>query len=121
MRSDNVGASLIYAATYNGEQDVWFLRIGDYDCNGNGVGDSADIAGGTSMDINGDGNPDECECIGDMNGDFVVDLNDLTTFLAAFGSCTGQPNFNARADIDHDGCVTLSDLSAFLSSFGRTC
>jgi Neuraminidase (sialidase) len=28
MLSDNSGASLAYAATFNGEQDVYFLRIG---------------------------------------------------------------------------------------------
>ena len=44
MVSDPVGADLAYAATYNGEQDVWFLRIGDYDCNANGIGDAVDVA-----------------------------------------------------------------------------
>jgi hypothetical protein len=121
MRSDNVGASLAYAATYNGEQDVWFKRIGDYDCNGNGVGDLDDIAGGTSSDVNGNGNPDECECLGDMNGDGTINLADLASFLAAFGSCTGQPAFNAAADINADGCVTLNDLAVLLSNFGRNC
>ena len=61
MVSDVVGANLAYAATYNGEEDVWILRIGDYDCNGNGIGDAVDIASGTSLDLNGNGIPDECE------------------------------------------------------------
>jgi hypothetical protein len=61
MISDRVGANLAYAATFNGEQDVWFLRIGDYDCNGNGVGDATDIATGTSTDWNHNGIPDTCE------------------------------------------------------------
>jgi hypothetical protein len=30
MISDNAGANLAYAATFNGEQDVWFMRIGDF-------------------------------------------------------------------------------------------
>jgi len=59
--SDAVGANLTYPATFNGEQDVWFLRIGDYDCNGNGIGDAQDIAAGTSTDWNGNGRPDTCE------------------------------------------------------------
>lgn len=59
--SDRVGANLAWSATFNGEQDVWFLRIGDYDCNGNGVGDSLDIATGTSTDWNQNGIPDPCE------------------------------------------------------------
>ncbi len=63
MVSDLVGADLAYAATFNGEQDVYYLRIGDYDCNINGVGDLEDIAGGTSTDSDLDGIPDECEVI----------------------------------------------------------
>jgi hypothetical protein len=61
MVSDAVGANVAYPATFNGEQDVWFLRIGDYDCNGNGVGDAQDIAAGTATDWNGNGRPDACE------------------------------------------------------------
>jgi len=61
MVSDSVGADMAYAATFNGEQDVYYPRIGDYDCNINGVGDQDDIAGGTSFDLNLNGIPDECE------------------------------------------------------------
>jgi hypothetical protein len=61
MISDNVGANLAWAATFNGEEDIWFLRIGDYDCNGNGRGDLSDVATGTSLDENANGIPDECE------------------------------------------------------------
>jgi len=61
MVSDNVGANLAWAATFNGEQDVWFTRIGDFDCNGNGIADLSDIATGHSADINTNGIPDECE------------------------------------------------------------
>jgi len=59
--SDRVGANVAYAATFNGEQDIWFLRIGDYDCNGNGVGDKFDVAAHTSTDWNANQIPDECE------------------------------------------------------------
>jgi hypothetical protein len=61
MISDRVGAHLAWAATFNGEQDVYYLRIGDYDCNNNGVGDMIDIGLGSSPDSNGNGIPDECE------------------------------------------------------------
>jgi hypothetical protein len=61
MISDDVGAHVAWAATFNNEQDVYYTRIGDYDCNGNGVGDSLDIAWGTSPDLNTNGIPDECE------------------------------------------------------------
>jgi hypothetical protein len=61
LASDRVGAHLAWAATLHGEQDIYYLRIGDYDCNSNGVPDPTDIAGGQSMDQNGNGIPDECE------------------------------------------------------------
>ncbi|UCG50806.1 MAG: T9SS type A sorting domain-containing protein [Candidatus Latescibacterota bacterium] len=61
MISDDVGAHVAWAATFNEEQDVYYLRIGDYDCNTNGVGDSLDIAHGTSPDLNSNGIPDECD------------------------------------------------------------
>jgi hypothetical protein len=66
MRSDLVGADLAWAATFNGEQDVYYLRIGDYDCNGNAIGDAIDITSGTSTDLNGNGIPDECECLSEV-------------------------------------------------------
>jgi predicted outer membrane repeat protein len=36
----------------------------DPDCNGNGVSDWCDIAGGASLDANANGIPDDCECQG---------------------------------------------------------
>ena len=61
MISDNKGANLAWAATFNDEQDVYFTRILPFDCNGNGIVDSDDIADGTSGDVNENGIPDECE------------------------------------------------------------
>jgi hypothetical protein len=72
MVSDDVGASLAWAATFNGEQDVYYTRIGGYDCNANGVPDSVDIATKQSADFNGNGIPDECEGLQSGAGDAVV-------------------------------------------------
>ena len=68
MISDNVAANLAYAATFNGEQDVYFVRIGD--CNHNGVHDGTDIANGTSTDFDSNGIPDDCQ---DCDSDGVAD------------------------------------------------
>ncbi|HEY3246298.1 MAG TPA: hypothetical protein VGM03_23385 [Phycisphaerae bacterium] len=86
MLSDNDGASLAYAATFNGEQDIYFRRILP-DCNSNGVADMQDIAAGTSIDVNANGLPDECEADCNQNG-----LPD--SFEIANGSA---------ADVDTDG------------------
>lgn len=79
LRSDTLGADLVFAATYNGEQDIYSLRIGPRDCNRNwtadtddiaaggrdcdrdGVLDSCELAAGAEMDSNGDGIPDRCQ------------------------------------------------------------
>ncbi len=48
------------------------------DCNGNGLLDVCDIAGGHSQDCNGNGVPDECELAGhDCNGNGVPDTCEL--------------------------------------------
>jgi hypothetical protein len=65
--SDATGADAAYAATFNGEQDIYYVRLFP-DCNGNGISDVTDIAGHTSFDCNLDHVPDECQasvaCIG---------------------------------------------------------
>jgi len=57
--SDKAAMNLAYATTYNGEQDVYFIRLGD--CNGNGIHDGLDLANRTSFDANQNTIPDECE------------------------------------------------------------
>jgi len=61
MRSDEKGGRLAYAATYNGEQDVYYLHT-VLDCNDNGLHDGDDVALGRSPDVNKNGVPDECPC-----------------------------------------------------------
>jgi hypothetical protein len=75
MISDSLGGALAYSATFNGEQDVYFLRVGD--CNDNGAHDSLDIADLVSADCNSDGVPDECEP--DCNSNGVADGCDLAS------------------------------------------
>jgi hypothetical protein len=77
--SDEKGAAVAYAATFNGEQDVYYLRVFP-DCNENGVSDVEDIQVHTSEDRNGNQIPDECELLCDIgmsqatytNGDTVA-------------------------------------------------
>ncbi|MHC4697009.1 MAG: sialidase family protein [Planctomycetota bacterium] len=76
MVSDEGGASLAYAATFNGEQDVYFLRI-PQDCNNNGIEDPTDIDDGTSEDCNNNRVPDECEPDEDCNSNAIQDICDV--------------------------------------------
>ncbi len=132
MISDRVGAHVAFAATFNNEQDVYYLRIGDYDCNDNGVGDGDDIADRTSGDCNGNGIPDECEiaagtaddennngipdecdCVADVDGDGMVGITDLLILLAAWGMDPGGP-----PDLNGDGTVDILDLLLLLAAWG---
>jgi hypothetical protein len=60
--SDETGANVAYAATFNGEQDVYFLRVFP-DCNENGRSDVEDVDEGSSPDLNENLVPDECELV----------------------------------------------------------
>ncbi len=57
--SDSASGNLAWSATFNGEQDIYFLRVGD--CNVNGLHDSLDIAADPSIDCNQNGFIDLCE------------------------------------------------------------
>ena len=82
------------------------------DCNENGICDLDDIANG-EPDANGNGVPDACDPnTGDLNGDGVVNAQDITVLLAAWGSS------NAVADLNHDGIVGAPDLTILLASWG---
>ena len=115
MISDNTGANLAWAATFNGEQDVYFMRILPFDCNNNGIADSDDIADDTSADVNENGVPDECEnlCPWDLDGNGDVGVTDLFALLGAWGTDPGGP-----PDFDGDGDVGVTDLFELLGSWG---
>jgi hypothetical protein len=131
--SDLLGADLAWAATFNGEQDVYYLRIGEYDCNGNGVPDPTDILRETSDDCNDNGIPDECEiaagAVADDNGngipdecetcpwdcadpaDGTVSVLDFLAMLAQWG------RVGTSCDFDGDG-VSVVDFLALLANWG---
>ena len=128
------GASL-YNMTDIGYPCNWLLRAEiscgplANDCNGNQIPDECDIGvqwGGFCAtpgipcfppecvsDWNHNGVPDNCEICGDLDNDGNVDLDDYWMFLDAFGTCVGDPKYNAAADMDLDGCVTLVDYQAW--------
>ncbi|MEW6252713.1 MAG: sialidase family protein, partial [Planctomycetota bacterium] len=120
MLSDDVGASLAYSATFNGEEDIYFMRIGDDDCNGNGVADPQDIAAGTLTDLNGNGIGDQCEGLGDLNCDDRADFGDINPFVLALsdpaGYAVAYPDcYLINADIDGNGRVDFDDINPFVA------
>ena len=123
MISDNFGVSIAYAATFNGEQDVYYLRVGDFDCNNNGVPDQQDIADETSPDCNANDVPDECDR--DCNDNGLVDECEVLDSISP--DCDGNlvpdecdPDFDGDdfidacdPDIDEDGVLNEDDHCDF--------
>ena len=91
----------------------YVFAIGGPDCNENDIADACDILYGTSEDINNNGIPDECECWADINIDGTVDIDDLFSVLAAWGTCDDCPE-----DINDDGVVDIDDLFEVLAAWG---
>jgi dockerin type I repeat protein len=60
---------------------------------------------------------------GDVNGDSVVNCDDVFIVKASYGKRTGDQGFDLRADVNSDGVVDIKDLSAVQShlSSGVVC
>jgi hypothetical protein len=108
-----------YAEDNNTFTTLVWPRVVVSDCNRNGNADAVDIASGFSTDANGNGIPDECEMIGDMNCDGAVTFADINPFVLAL---SGQHSYLTRypdcnwlyADINGDGVVSYADINPFV-------
>ena len=96
-----------------------FGALSGTDCNDNSVTDECDIVGGTSQDLDGNGIPDECECLTDVNSDGVVNILDLIELLLCFGQPATPPC--DAPDTNQDGVVNVLDLIELLLDFGMIC
>jgi hypothetical protein len=78
------------------------------------VPDSIDIGAGTVLDLNGDGTPDQCQCLVDLNGDNVVNGIELAILLANWGTVPA----GSTGDVNSDGFVNGVDLATVLGAWG---
>jgi len=53
------------------------------------------------------------QCIGDFNGDGIVEIHDILILLAAWGSCNG-----CDADLNGDALVNVDDLYILIAAWG---
>lgn len=109
LKSDEKGAHIAYSATFNGEQDVYYLNVYP-DCNNNAISDVTDINQHSSQDIGGNHIPDECELtvmVGDLDADNDVDRDDVKIILAS----KNQPasGVDDPKDLNADGMITVRD------------
>jgi hypothetical protein len=70
-----------------------------------------DTAGGSRVFSVGWLFPEQDGVPGDLNGDGVVDVNDLLIIIAGWGACAGD----CPADLNGDGVVNVVDILALLS------
>ena len=87
------------------------------DCNRDGIVDYGQILAGQLSDLNGNGVPDTCECIGDVQVDRVVNGADLGLLLAYWGP-TAHTAASEACDLNGDGRVDGSDLGMLLANWG---
>jgi hypothetical protein len=131
MVADDVGTSIAFAATFNGEEDVYFMRLGDWDCNSNGIPDTIDLANGTLHDCNGNGVPDECEraagiivtcpCYANCDGSTttpLLNVNDFTCFLQKFSLGDIYANCDGSTSVP---TLNVADFTCFLQKFAGGC
>lgn len=80
-----------------------------------------DIPGATGAAITIEFALDVRILLGDIDGNCLVDLADLSAQLEAFGTCAGDAGFNPAVDLDNDGCIGVADLSILLTDYGAGC
>lgn len=113
------GASVAYTATFNGEQDVYYLNVFP-DCNENGLSDVLDIEQGRAADADANHIPDSCETTplaGDLDGDGDIDRLDIDLILAARNQPTSGPD--DPRDIDNNGTIDALDARKLTLSCTR--
>lgn len=118
--SGDTGADVAYAATFNNEQDVWYLRVFP-DCNANGVSDVTDVAAAASVDCDANHVPDECEAT--VCGPSLIFASSSPAAACSVG---GPGNSNGAVDpgedvalpvlLRNDGTVSLTNVSATVST-----
>ena len=111
------GPDVLFA---NSNYGLVVLKNRDFpDCNANATPDVRDLASGITVDRNGNGVPDDCDCPGDFTGDGTVDLEDLHTLLVNYESPDAVTYVNGDTDLDGD--VDDDDLLATLETYGMIC
>ena len=56
----------------------------------------------------------------DLNGDYKVNIVDLSQVAVAFGSTPDDLNWNPKADFDHNNRINILDISTVAIEFGTT-
>ena len=106
---------------------VGSLEDGNYQLTING--DQILTAGGTALDVDGDGDAGGVyafgdtaidnffRLFGDVDGDRLVAVRDLLEFRKTFRDRVGDPGFDSRFDFEGDGAISTRDLLRFRQNY----
>ena len=56
--------------------------------------------------------------VGDLNGDWTVNISDIAIVASAFAALPGGHRWNPIADVNNDGTVNIVDLTIVARVFG---
>ena len=119
--SADTGADVAYTATFNSEQDVYYVRLFP-DCNGNGISDVTDLAGGQATDCNANHVPDACEAAACLGAGAVPEsgASPLTILKGSGGTLLLRWGASCQAG-DPDYAVYEGSIGNFASHAPRFC
>jgi len=125
VRATNVAGDGVPGNGDPTDQDFALLVYnGESDCNGNGVPDEQDVAGGTSADCNQNGVPDECDIASgtglDLNGNAVPDVCEPAGTPGCFGDGSIALCPCSNLGDPGRGCANSIGQSALLTALGTT-
>jgi hypothetical protein len=105
--------------TIDGGGEMWTVG-GDFELSGTiGQPDASTVAmTGGDFELSGGFWPGTKFCLGDLNGDGVINLGDLGILLAHYGQ-SGMTY--EEGDLTGDGNVNLADLGVLLAAYGTVC
>jgi subtilisin-like proprotein convertase family protein len=119
--SNDTGADVAYSATFNNEQDIYYLRVFP-DCNGNGISDVTDLAQATSLDCNANHVPDECQptLVCGPSLDFATSASADACSSGGTGGANGTVDPGEEdvltASLRNNGTVNLTGVAAVVST-----
>jgi subtilisin family serine protease/PKD repeat protein len=58
--------------------------------------------------------------LGDINGDGIVDIDDIVPAALAFGSYPDHPRWNLNSDLNNDNIIDIDDIIVIAINFGKT-
>jgi hypothetical protein len=57
--------------------------------------------------------------LGDVTGDFKVDIIDIATIARAYGAYPGHPKWNPNADLDDNNKIDIIDIAKAAKNYGK--